>query len=139
METAKQDTILIVEDNPTNIKILFSFMNLLANAIDALDEDNLNKGLSYEEIKQNPNRLIIKTSVIKGAGVEIKIADNGPGIPAEMQSRIFEPFVTTKPVGKGTGLGLSICHDIIMEKHGGTLLCNSKLGEGTEFVIAIPQ
>jgi len=114
------------------------FMNLLANAIDALDEDNLNKGLSYEEIKQNPNRLIIKTSVIKG-GVEIKISDNGPGIPAEMQSRIFEPFVTTKPVGKGTGLGLSICHDIIIEKHGGTLLCNSKLGEGTEFVIRIPQ
>ncbi|MBC6477043.1 MAG: response regulator [Hormoscilla sp. GM7CHS1pb] len=115
------------------------FMNLLANAIDALDEDNLNKGLSYEEIKQNPNRLIIKTSAIEGAGVEIKITDNGPGIPAEMQSRIFEPFVTTKPVGKGTGLGLSICHDIIKKKHGGSLLCNSKIGEGTEFVIRIPQ
>lgn len=115
------------------------FMNLLANAIDALDEDNLNKGLSYEEIKQNPHRLIIKTSVIKGGDVEIKIADNGPGIPEEMQSRIFEPFVTTKPVGKGTGLGLSICHDVIIKKHGGSLLCNSQLGEGTEFVIAIPQ
>lgn len=115
------------------------FMNLLANAIDALDEENLKSGRSYEEIKQNPNRLIIKTSVTKGGGVEIKIADNGPGIPAEMQSRIFEPFVTTKPVGKGTGLGLSICHDIIIEKHGGSLLCNSKLGEGTEFAIAIPQ
>lgn len=115
------------------------FMNLLANAIDALDEDNLKKGRSYEEIKQDPNRLIIKTSAIEGGGVEIKIADNGPGIPAQMQSRIFEPFVTTKPVGKGTGLGLSICHDIIIEKHGGSLLCNSQLGEGTEFVIRIPQ
>jgi len=115
------------------------FMNLLANAIDALDEENLKSGRSYEEIKQDPNRLIIKTSVIKEGEVEIKIADNGPGIPAEMQSRIFEPFVTTKPVGKGTGLGLSICHDIIIEKHGGSLLCNSQLGEGTEFVIRIPQ
>ncbi|MGK7904795.1 MAG: response regulator [Hormoscilla sp.] len=115
------------------------FMNLLANAIDALDEENMKSGRSYEEIKQDPNRLIIKTSVIKGGKVEIKIADNGPGIPEEMQSRIFEPFVTTKPVGKGTGLGLSICHDVIIEKHGGSLLCNSQLGEGTEFVIGIPQ
>jgi two-component system, NtrC family, sensor kinase len=70
--------------------------------------------------------------------VAISIADNGVGMSEEVCSYIFNPFFTTKPVGKGTGLGLSISYQIITEKHGGKLLCNSAPGEGAEFVIEIP-
>lgn len=103
------------------------FMNIIANAIDALD-------------KQPPPRsIVIKTAKsITGDRILISIADNGPGIPSEIQKRLFDPFFTTKPVGKGTGLGLSISHNIIVEQHAGTLQCISHPGEGTEFLIEIP-
>jgi two-component system, NtrC family, sensor kinase len=70
--------------------------------------------------------------------VTICIADNGPGIPKKARKRLFEPFFTTKPTGKGTGLGLAISYQIVVEKHGGTLECNSSFGHGAEFVIKIP-
>ena len=70
--------------------------------------------------------------------MRITIADNGPGIPKEVQNRLFDPFYTTKPVGKGTGLGLSISYQIITERHHGTLECRSTMGKGTAFVIEIP-
>ena len=72
------------------------------------------------------------------AGVEVRIRDNGTGIPAEVQAKIFQPFFTTKPVGEGTGLGLSLSHDIVTTGHGGTLRVESRAGEGTEFVISLP-
>ena len=68
----------------------------------------------------------------------VRIADNGPGMPEEVKSKIFEHLFTTKGVGKGTGLGLSISRQIVVEKHGGSLTCTSKVGKGTEFAIAIP-
>ncbi|MGL5196893.1 MAG: sensor histidine kinase, partial [Chroococcales cyanobacterium] len=64
--------------------------------------------------------------------------DNGYGIPENLQKQLFDPFFTTKPVGKGTGLGLSISYQIVVEKHGGQLLCFSEPGEGTEFAIILP-
>jgi len=70
--------------------------------------------------------------------VLIEITDNGVGIPLEVQQRIFEQFFTTKPLGKGTGLGLAIAHEIIVEKHGGTLQVQSTPGKGTQFLITIP-
>jgi signal transduction histidine kinase len=70
--------------------------------------------------------------------VVVEIIDNGPGIPAEIQSRIFEPFFTTKPPGKGTGLGLHISHDIVANRHHGQLLVESKPGE-TKFKIVLPM
>lgn len=70
--------------------------------------------------------------------VVIRIADNGTGIPKDIQKRLFDPFFTTKPVGKGTGLGLSISYQIVVEKHCGQLQCISTIKEGTEFVITIP-
>ena len=70
--------------------------------------------------------------------MRIYIADNGPGMTEEVRSRIFDPFFTTKGVGKGTGLGLSISYQIVVEKHGGKLMCISAPGEGAEFVIEIP-
>jgi two-component system, NtrC family, sensor kinase len=103
------------------------FMNLLANSIDALEE-----GTS----KQNWIR--ISTVCMDLETVTIRIADNGIGIPESVKNKLFDPFFTTKPVGKGTGLGLSISHQIIAERHGGRLRCESTLGQGTEFIIEIP-
>ena len=70
--------------------------------------------------------------------VLIRIADNGPGIPEDIQGKLFDPFFTTKPVGKGTGLGLSVSYQIVVEKHGGQLLCISQPGRGAEFIIELP-
>ena len=73
-----------------------------------------------------------------GNQVEIRVSDNGTGIPAAVQAKIFQPFFTTKPTGEGTGLGLSLSYDIIAKAHGGTLSVESREGEGTAFVIALP-
>lgn len=136
------------------------FMNIISNGIDALEE--FDQHYTDEEIKANPSQIRIWTEVIPGhlqphqsftSGpasqhkqtsskskdwVAIHIADNGPGMTADICSRLFDPFFTTKPIGKGTGLGLSISYQIVVEKHGGQLSCNSAPGEGAEFVIKIP-
>jgi signal transduction histidine kinase len=110
-------------------------MNLLANAIDALEESN--QGRTFAEIASNPNMIHIST--IKADNqIIISIADNGFGIPEAIRSKLFDPFFTTKPVGKGTGLGLSISYQIVTEKHHGRLYCDTTLGQGTKFVIEIP-
>ncbi|MEG3894323.1 MULTISPECIES: AAA family ATPase [unclassified Microcoleus] len=110
------------------------FMNLLANAIDALEESN--QGKNFAEIEAHPNQITIRTKV-EGEQVKIAIADNGNGMPEEVKNRIFDHLFTTKDVGKGTGLGLAIARQIVEEKHGGKLSCISAPGEGTEFVIEI--
>ncbi|MCC5653909.1 HAMP domain-containing protein [Nostoc sp. XA013] len=112
------------------------FMNILVNAIDALEESNAKR--TYQEIKDNPSRIKIRTSVVNSTWVEVAIADNGVGISKEFQQRIFDPFFTTKPIGKGTGMGMSISYQIVTEKHGGKLECFSTAGEGTEFIIQVP-
>ena len=113
------------------------FMNILANAIDACEESNQSR--TFDEIKANPNTITIKTEVSKdNQRVVIKIKDNGAGMSEEVKSRIFDQLFTTKAVGKGTGLGLSISSQIVEDTHGGSLSCDSVLGEGTEFAIAIP-
>ncbi|MBD2594085.1 response regulator [Nostoc spongiaeforme FACHB-130] len=112
------------------------FMNILSNAIDALDE--YDKQRSLAEIHQKPSRIEIHTKMIGDDWVAIHIADNGPGIPPEVQAKLFEPFFTTKPAGKGTGLGLSISHQIVVDKHGGHITCKSSPGTGTEFIVKIP-
>ncbi|YAF95274.1 MAG: sensor histidine kinase [Nodularia sp. CChRGM 3473] len=112
------------------------FMNILANAIDALDEYNQQR--SFAEIKKQPSRIEISTKMIGNDWAAICITDNGPGMSDAVQAKLFDPFFTTKPVGKGTGLGLSISYQIIVEKHGGSLCCQSTPEKGTEFVIKIP-
>jgi predicted ATPase/signal transduction histidine kinase/tRNA A-37 threonylcarbamoyl transferase component Bud32 len=111
------------------------FMNLVANAIDALDESN--EGKSYKDIQKNPNIITIRTKIDDNFAI-ISIADNGPGMPEQVRQKLFEPFFTTKPEGKGTGLGLSITTQIVTEKHGGTIECISEVGKGAEFLIQIP-
>ena len=114
------------------------FMNLLANAIDALDENNEDQ--TYSKIKNNPNCIMIGTELSEDLkNTIVQIADNGTGMTEEVKARLFEQGFTTKAVGKGTGLGMAIAHQIITEKHGGEITCNSKVGEGTIFTIIIPR
>ncbi|MEG4555353.1 PAS domain S-box protein [Microcoleus sp. F6_B6] len=113
------------------------FMNLLVNALDALEEYNNNHFSNEVEISFRPQRIRISTSANSDT-VTIRIADNGMGINPEVIHKLFDPFFTTKPVGKGTGLGLSISYQIIVEKHRGKLQCISAPGKGAEFVIEIP-
>jgi signal transduction histidine kinase len=68
----------------------------------------------------------------------VEISDSGSGMPAHVQQRIFEPFFTTKEVGKGTGQGLAIAHNVIVDKHGGTIKVTSSPGAGTTFTIRLP-
>lgn len=130
-------------------------MNILSNAIDALDEieqsKNRNEDLNgvLPSVSAQPSlsaqlltlyspTITIQTEVIGSNRVAIRIADNGPGMPKAVQKRVFDPFFTTKPVGKGTGLGMSVSYQIITETHRGQLYFNSIPGKGTEFVIEIP-
>ncbi|MBD1901581.1 PAS domain S-box protein [Trichocoleus sp. DQ-A3] len=115
------------------------FMNILSNAIDALEESIINGEWSVASRKTTDIPTIrIRTELANDNKVVIQITDNGPGIPSEVQQHIFDPFFTTKPVGQGTGLGLSISYQVVVEKHGGVLKCQSAPEEGTEFCIELP-
>ena len=124
----------VVLDIPEDLKVWADkqrmqqvFLNLIKNAVDVLGDDgriwiscrSISKGKTNREI-------------------EILIEDNGPGIPPEILDKIFDPFFTTKDVGHGSGLGLFIVHDII-EMHGGSLRIDSRPGEGTTFIIWLPD
>lgn len=111
------------------------FMNIISNAIDALKEKSTSLDSDWQ------SEIEISTEVIVAKDYNwllVKIADNGSGIPLEIQDRIFENFFTTKAVGKGTGMGLAISDQIISEKHGGKLKLHSLPGQGTEFQIMLP-
>jgi len=114
------------------------FMNILVNAIDALEEkgESSPQILIRTEVKTNPYPE--HSTDQKPREVLIQIQDNGAGIPDEVRGKLFDYLFTTKPSGKGTGLGLYISHQIVTEKHGGKLYCSSELGQGTEFWIELP-
>jgi signal transduction histidine kinase len=106
-------------------------LNLINNALYAVDK-KAKKGLpSYK-----PEVLL--TTSKTGNNIEIKIKDNGDGIPDSLKEKIFQPFFTTKPTGEGTGLGLSLSYDIVTKGHGGELRMDSREGIGTTFTIIIP-
>ena len=111
------------------------FMNILANAIDALATQRIQTNINDAE---SLPRIEISTKVLDNNSIAVSIADNGSGMPEEIINRIFDPFYTTKPVGKGTGLGLYISYNIISEKHRGKLKCVSEADRGTEFIIELP-
>lgn len=112
------------------------FINILANAIDAIDEKNV--GLTFHEVQAKSNQITIRTAVVDAEWVKIAITDNGCGIPEAVQKQVFNPFFTTKSIGKGTGMGMSISYQIVTERHHGKLECFSSVGKGTEFIIQIP-
>jgi len=107
------------------------FMNILSNAIDAIE-------IALKHGQQFTHTISIDTGAIDESRAEIRIRDNGNGIPEAIKKKIFDPFFTTKPIGSGTGMGLAISYQIIADRHQGTLSCCSQSGEGTEFVIQIP-
>jgi PAS domain S-box-containing protein len=133
------------------------FMNILANAIDALEEAPEPHTITIEtefvanespdevaalEPDESPATLAQAGQPVKEEPpgmVLIRIRDNGAGMSEATREKLFDPFFTTKPVGKGTGLGLSISYQIIVQKHGGSLECQSEPGQGTEFIIQIPS
>lgn len=122
------------------------FMNLLSNAIDALEHTFMIQNHTGESVINYQPQIRICTEIMEVNSetipaqdcLAVRIHDNGPGMTPEIKQRAFDPFFTTKPVGLGTGLGLSISYQIVVEKHGGKLLCHSEIGKGTEFVIQIP-
>jgi two-component system NtrC family sensor kinase len=88
----------------------------------------------------NGERAVLKvTTCDLGSAVEVRVRDNGAGIPPEIREKLFQPFFTTKPTGEGTGLGLSIGWDIVTQQHGGTIEVNSRVGEYTEFTVHLPR
>jgi len=112
------------------------FMNILTNAIDALEEQVIH----LDKATRNSCRgvITVQTSMADAESVVIEISDNGPGMDEAVQKRLMEPFFTTKPVGKGTGLGMAISYQIVIEKHRGSLQCSSTPGRGSTFKVIIP-
>ncbi|MEK7729134.1 MAG: ATP-binding protein, partial [candidate division KSB1 bacterium] len=108
------------------------FINILNNACYAAYEKQTKAGSGFSPT------LNVSTKAL-GNKIEIRIRDNGTGIPGHVRDQIFNPFFTTKPTGKGTGLGLSISYDIIVQQHKGTIAVESEEGKFTEFVITLPK
>ncbi|MEC4803301.1 MAG: GAF domain-containing protein [Jaaginema sp. PMC 1079.18] len=118
------------------------FMNLLVNAIDAIEEYHSDR--TFAQLRSAPGQIIISSEIYYHNNatekwVKVSVKDNGGGIPEEIKNRMFDPFYTTKPIGKGTGMGLAISYQIVTEKHGGCLHCDSIPGESTTFTIEIPM
>lgn len=127
------EPIPLVECYPSAVNQVL--MNLLVNAIDALES------VAIEDLPGPPTITIAGQPKTQAdiPGVEITIADNGPGIPENMRDRLCDPFFTTKPIGKGTGLGLSISYQVIVENHQGIFTIDSEPGQGAKFTIWLPQ
>jgi signal transduction histidine kinase len=109
------------------------FLNLISNGFYAVTKrKSENGGSDFEPVVRATTRSL-------GDAVEVRIRDNGTGIPAEVKEKMFNPFFTTKPAGEGTGLGLSMSHDIIVKQHGGRIDVETEPGEFTEFRIVLPR
>ncbi len=111
-------------------------LNLLTNAFYAVDKKKKLNIPGYEPTVTVSTRLL-NPLTSGGRGAEIKVSDNGNGIPQKVLDKIFQPFFTTKPTGQGTGLGLSLSYDIIIKGHGGQLKVETKEGEGSTFIIIL--
>jgi two-component system NtrC family sensor kinase len=114
-------------------EIIRVFLNLIANGFYAVTKRKAELGNSGYEPR------LSATTRNLGNTVEIRIRDNGIGIPAEVKEKMFNPFFTTKPAGEGTGLGLSMSHDIVVKQHGGTIDVETEPGQFTEFTIVLPR
>ena len=130
MEKNYDSTLEPINVVPQNISRVF--LNIFNNGFYSINEKNKEKIESY-------NPLVRISTQNLGDEIEIKIWDNGNGIPKEILDKIFNPFFTTKSAGKGTGLGLSLSYDIIVQEHQGELKVNTQRGEFAEFVITLPK
>jgi signal transduction histidine kinase len=108
------------------------FLNLISNGFYAATKRKEAGGDGFEPALSASTKNL-------GSKVEIRIRDNGTGIPLEVKEKMFNPFFTTKPAGEGTGLGLSMSHDIVVKQHGGTIDVETEPGAFTEFIITLPR
>jgi signal transduction histidine kinase len=108
------------------------FLNLFGNGFYAANKRRVAKEAGYRPTLKVSTRDL-------GDAIEVKVRDNGIGIPAELRDKLFQPFFTTKPTGEGTGLGLSISYDIVTQQHGGTIAVESEVGSFTEFTVRLPR
>ena len=127
---------LMIDDQLPKINVVSQdigrvLLNIINNAFFAVAEKSKSSGKDFKPIVK------VSTNHVNDT-IQIKVVDNGNGIPMEIKEKIFQPFFTTKPTGEGTGLGLSLSYDIITKGHGGEIKVNSKEGEGTEFIIVLP-
>jgi signal transduction histidine kinase len=136
---------LVADENLPKVNVVPQDMgrvllNLINNAFHAVSERNLSGFQNLTGLPQQENYKPTVTVYTKNLGdkIEIRVKDNGNGIPEEIKTKIFQPFFTTKPTGEGTGLGLSLSYDIV-KAHGGEIKVNSKAGDGTEFIIILPS
>jgi signal transduction histidine kinase len=106
-------------------------LNLINNAFYAVNQKKHQLNGQYKP------QVLVTTKRLAGK-IEIRVKDNGTGIPESVKHKIFQPFFTTKPTGEGTGLGLSLSYDIITKGHGGELVVDSKEGQYSEFIIRLP-
>jgi signal transduction histidine kinase len=107
-------------------------LNLISNGFYAATQRGRAAGNGFEPSLKAVTRNL-------GDRVEVRIRDNGAGIPPDIREKIFNPFFTTKPAGEGTGLGLSMSHDIVVKQHGGTIEVVTEPGSFTEFIITLPR
>jgi two-component system NtrC family sensor kinase len=125
------DGIAPIEINPQDITRVF--LNIFSNGFYAANK----RTRSGEDSVSMPTLKV--TTRDAGEAVEIRVRDNGIGIPTDVRDKLFQPFFTTKPTGEGTGLGLSITYDIVTQQHGGNIAVDSKVGEYSEFTIQLPR
>jgi signal transduction histidine kinase len=115
-------------------------LNLINNAFYAVHQKTLTGFGTLSGLdKQGTDKPLVTLATLNlGDSIKILVKDNGPGIPADIKDKIFQPFFTTKPTGEGTGLGLSMSYDIISKGHGGSISLETQEGKGTEFIIQLP-
>ena len=125
------DGIAPIEVNPQDMTRVF--LNLFSNGFYAANR----RAHSGAEPGFDPTLKVTTRDI--GEALQVRVRDNGTGIPAEIRDKLFQPFFTTKPTGEGTGLGLSITYDIVTQQHGGTITVDSEVDEFTEFVVTLPR
>ena len=131
LERAFSEDIAPIEVNPQDMTRVF--LNIFSNGFYAANKRARDGG----DAGFMPTLKV--TTRDAGEAVEIRVRDNGTGIPAEIRDKLFQPFFTTKPTGEGTGLGLSITYDIVTKQHGGTITVDSEVDAFTEFVVTLPR